>query len=229
MSAPPEDFGEGSGRGPALREPSATGELDAEGHYVPPEAARLNGFVVLVAAVVVGLLSGAGYFFYKSPRLRAETERKLAEAPSTPEGRLAFGAAYLLPQIHNRLLSVRVSRQQPWIPTHTIQVAGDDGPPEVWGIDVDALGTDVAYVDGLELVIRLPAPSLLARTVLVGDKARSVPTYAAGVEVADPTERLHELIDFFFHRMADQLARDVEGARLVVEIGGERLPLGADR
>lgn len=215
-----------SGDAPLPRSPRATDGVDAEGHYVPPEAARLNGLVVLIGVVVIGLASGAGYFFYKSPRLRAETERQLAEAPSTPAGRLAFGAKYLVPQIHNRLLSVRISRQQPWIPTHTIRVAGDDGPPEVWGIDVDALGQDVAYVDGLELVIRLPAPSLIARTVLVGDKARSVPAYAAGAAVPDPTERLHELVDFFFDRMADQLSHDIEGTRLVVEIGGKRLPLG---
>ena len=154
------------------------------------------------------------YLKWKVPQLEAERDRMREQAPSEPEARLARWFEFGQPQIHNSLVAARFSAEQPWYVSHVVAPVSEAEPPQIWGIDLaDPDPDQVVVQDGLTVKIVLPAPTLLARDVLVGDKARGVPVYPAGAEV-DPARLAADRLGayFYFARMGAALEKDIEGA-----------------
>lgn len=176
---------------------------------------RLNGLVVIGSLVAVGLLGTAGLYRYLQPKAVAETERQLAQAPTTSEGRVALWVQYLAPGVDNLLVLNRISAEQPWFVTHTVRTE----PPEVWGIAVDEMGRDFCRAEGLRVLVELPEPRLLAREPLVGDYAAAVPAFDPGQPV-DAAQRLRGMVERLLARPATTLAKEIPGAELVVVVGG---------
>jgi hypothetical protein len=177
------------------------------------------GVLVLVGIVALGLGSGAAYFHYKQPLLAAELQAKLDAAPKTPEGRLDAWSLVGNPQIHHRLATIaRFSDERPWLVTHAV----DDGAgqPEVWGVDCRELPRELAGAEGLTVVVALPAPVPLARVDLDEEHSAHVPVYPSAPEASVAAARLADLAFFFLEGMPKALARDIEGASLVIRIDG---------
>jgi len=196
-------------------------------------AVRPDGLWLLLGIVVLGLASSAGYYRWKYPRVMAAVQERLDAAPTTAEGRLDAWLDFGRSQIHRRILSSRLSARQPWLATHTVRAgagagaAGPDGAPDVWGIDLDAFGTDAISREGLRVVVRFPEPRRLARAELVGDLARYVPAFASEAEAPDPVDRLFEIGDWMLAELAAALGRDIPGAGLELRAGGRRHEIGA--
>jgi hypothetical protein len=179
--------------------------------YRPP------GLLVLSGIVVLGLGSGAAYYHYKQPMLAAELQEKIDAAPKTLEGRLAAWHAIGAPQIHHRLSKfARFTPELPWLVTHAV-VFEDGGPPELWGIDCDTLPQRVSKIEGMSVVIDLPAPRALGRYELVGDMVRHVQSTARDSGF-DGGDRLKDIAIHLLEGMPAALEKDIEGARIRVRI-----------
>jgi hypothetical protein len=192
---------------PAPRPPSRAGE------------ARASGLAVLVGIVVVGLITGAGFYRFQRGRMDARLAAELAQAPKTSEERAALWLRYAGPQIHHRLAVVgRFAPDKPWLVTHA--VAREGGEPELWGIDCQALTKDLAHLEGLSVVVDLPAPRVLAHSSLEGAQVQRVPLYAPEVG-PDAAQRLKELALYLLEGIPAALERDVPGAKLEIRVGAE--------
>ncbi len=179
---------------------------------------RASGLLVLGSIVLLGLGSGAAYFQYKAPRLKAEFDAEIAALPTSPAGRLeawhVFGAA----QIHHRLSTfARFSSDLPWLVTHALD-RRDGGEPELFGIDCSTLPLTLSHLEGMQVIVELPEPRSLGRVPLRGDQASFVPIYEAGQEVPDPDRRLRFLAIYFLDKLPEALAKEVEGASLEIRI-----------
>ena len=193
----------------------STSEIGAE----PTRTPRVSGLWLFIGIVVIGVGAGAGYYRFAAPRAKAETERRLAEGPSTDEGRVETWVEYVEPVIRERLAQARISAQQPWIVTHTI--AGAEGEaPEVWGIETEALTAGVVRADGLRAILTLPEPALLAEAVLVGDHANSVPSFPSGQAPDNADELLTNIATYALQTQIKNLAKDIPGAELVIAVEG---------
>lgn len=213
------------GRGSATRMDSAGPRGEDPAMEPRPErsgprgAAGVNGLVVFVALVVVGLLTGAGFYRYKRHELDTALARELAAAPNSSAERLALWLRVAGPQIHHRLAVVgRFAPDKPWLVTHA--VARGDGPPELWGIDCAALPKDLAHLEGLVVVVELPAPRALARVALDAQQGSRVPLYASAVR-PDPATRVSELALYLLEGIPSALQRDIPGATLVIRVAHE--------
>jgi hypothetical protein len=179
-------------------------------------AARASGLAVLVGIVVLGLLTGAGLYRYQR---RAQDERltaELARAPKDPAERLALWLHLVGPQIHHRLAVVgRFTSEMPWLVTHA--VSDGAGPPELYGVDCAKLPKDLAHLEGLVVVVELPAPVVLGRVALEGEAAHRVPLYAT-VSAPHASERLSALALYLLEDMPRALERDVPGASLRIHV-----------
>ena len=119
-------------------------------------AVRANGLAVLLGIVVLGLVTGAGFYRSRRNAMNARLERELAAVPETQEERLDLWLRYSGPQIHHRLAVVgRFTPERPWLVTHA--VARADGPPELWGIDCGELTPALARREGMRVVVDVPA------------------------------------------------------------------------
>jgi hypothetical protein len=148
-------------------------------------------------------------------RLAAE----LAQAPTTPAERAALWLRYGGPQIHHRLAVVgRFAPERPWLVTHAVARAA--GEPELWGIDCAALTPELARLEGLTVVVELPAPRVLARAALTGEPGQRVPLYAPEVR-PDAAQRLSELALYLLEGIPGALERDVPGAKLEIRVAKE--------
>jgi hypothetical protein len=177
---------------------------------------------VLGAIVVLGVGSGAAYFQYEAPRAAAAVDRELAQAPASPEERLALWHRYGAPQLHHRLSTfARFSPECPWLVTHAVRPA-DGGDPELWGIDCSQLPETFSRVEGMTVVLELPEPRLLGRAPLHGDQASFVPIHDAGAAIPDARERLRDLALHFLDRLPTAMAKGVPGAALEIRI----VPIG---
>ncbi len=180
---------------------------------------QANGLLVLGLIVLTGLGSGAIYYRYKQPQLKAAMEKELSEAPTTLEGRLSLWHETAAPMIHHRLTQVaRLSDELPWLVTHAVERA--EGDPEIWGLDVARLPRELSRLDGLTVIVDLPAPELLGHAPLVGDATRHVPVYGADETVQDPGRRLSELALWFLEGLPDALERDIDGSALEIRVAG---------
>ena len=181
---------------------------------------RVPGALVLAGIVLLGLASGAAYLHYKAPKLAAELEERIAAVPKTPEGRLEQWLLMGAPQIHHRLSKFgRFATAYPWLVTHAID-DGDGVAPELWGIDCEALPQELAHLEGLTVVVELPAPRSLGRAPLAGSMADFIPLYERGSAIPDPIDRLHELALYLLGRVPAALANDIPGASLQIRIAG---------
>lgn len=182
-------------------------------------AARVSGLGLLLAIVVVGLASGAGFYRWKRTEMDAQLAADIAGSPSQPAERLALWLRFGGPQVHHRLAVVgRFTAELPWLVTHA--VARADGPPELWGVACASLPQDLARVEGMQVVVELPAPRLLGRATLEGERAQRVPLYAPEAVPAGGA-RLVELALALLEGMPEALARDIPGASLVVRVAPE--------
>lgn len=187
----------------------------------PPGSARAPGLVVLVGLVAVGMGIPA-YLRWAVPRLEARRDAILAAAPTEPIGRLARWFEYGQPRLHEALVKARFSSERPWFVTHVVAPRSAQEPPEIWGIDLADLPIDVVRLEGLSVVVALPAPERLARDVLVGDRALGVPVFPADGPAPDGRELAERRLERYLGRVGEALEKDIEGARLVVEVGGPR-------
>lgn len=181
---------------------------------------RVNGVVVMVVLILLGLASGAVYYHWKAPDLIARLRAEKAELPVDGVGRLEHWMVYGAPMVHNRMSYLRISRQQPWLVTHMVEHAGE--APEVWGLDFSELSPSITTQVGMQVRITLPATKMLARTELVGDNARGVPHYKAGDPIPDSDARAAALIERALRNPGDfigALEKDIAGASLVVIVG----------
>ena len=187
---------------------------------------RPSGFVVLCGIVVLGIGSGAAYFHYKRPKLAADLQARIEAAPKTPEGRLEAWHSIGGPQIHHRLSKfARFTPELPWLVTHAVRT-GEGEPPELWGIDCEALPMQLSRIEGMSVVIDLPRPRLLGRHELVGDMVEHVPLIAPDSGF-DAGARLEEIALFLLEGMPRALEKDIEGASIRVSVEDE--PGAAER
>jgi hypothetical protein len=183
-------------------------------------AVRVNGLAVLLGIVVVGLATGAGFYRWKRGEMDARVAAELAAAPETPEERLALwlrlGGG---PQIHHRLAVVgRFAPEMPWLVTHArVQPSPAGGAHEVWGVDCAELPQDLARIDGLTVVVTLPAPRPLGHVDLASEPASRVPVLGPGEEV-DAAARLTALALHLLEDMPRALERDIPGARIEIRV-----------
>jgi hypothetical protein len=191
---------------------------------------RARGLLVMLALVLVGLSVSAGYFFWSLTSKASATwkiidarKRELAEAPTSPEGRLANWLKFGAPLIHNSLLQRRFSAAQPWLVTHAVRTGDeDDGRVEIYGIDFTNLPVTIARIEGSTVHVKLPMPRRLAVGPLTGDNAVSVPVAARADLAPDPVERAKFLVHFALDGLSGALERDIPGAKIAIEIGPEK-------
>jgi hypothetical protein len=183
---------------------------------------RPPGMLILLALIAVGMGIPA-YLIWAVPRLEADRDRILATAPTDPEGQVeVWLQAVGKPQIHNAMLMARYSNKWPWYVSHVVQSAASDQAPEIWGIDFTDLSTDIVRREGTTIVVALGAPKLLKQAYLKGDKAMGVPVFAAAAPPADPRDIARERLGRYLGTLGGALADDIKGARLLVEVGGQR-------
>lgn len=198
---------------------------DEETEPAAVRSPRARGLLVMAGLVVLGVGVTAGYLAWKAPEVGAiiaGRRRAIAEAPRTPEGRLANWLVFGAPQVHHRLEIMRFSAEQPWLVTHAIRVAGDDPDRvEFHGIDLSSLPRDVARIDGRIVRVKLPRPTLLGTGRLQGINAAAVPVAASESAVPDPIARAQYLVHFALDDLGKALERDIQGASLSIEIGPE--------
>lgn len=190
-----------------------TGAMSAERRSRSGEL-RPPGLLVIAGIVVLGLGSGAAYFHYQEPRLKADLERQIAESPKTAEGRLAIWHLHGGPQIHHRLTNFgRWSNELPWLITHAVQVP--DGGLSLWGIDCTSIAPGaLTRVEGMHVVVELPAPGPLGVRWLTQAELRFVPVYAREADVPDPAARLEFLCRSLLGGIPAALEKDIRGASL---------------
>jgi len=179
---------------------------------------RPGGLSVMAALVLLGLASGAAYYHWRVPAAQAELEAEIASAPSTAEGLLQRWHEIGSNEIHHRLTQVaRFSDQTPWIVTHAVRdIPGGD--PMIWGVDTRQLPLRLSHLDGMTVVVDLPAPIPLGHGRLTGDRSAYVPVFAPGEPVPDPRERLRDLARWFLGDLPEALSKDIEGARLEIRV-----------
>lgn len=172
---------------------------------------------MLIGIVVLGIGSGAAYFHYKRPKLAADLRARIDAAPKTPEGRLEAWHSIGGPQIHHRLSKfARFTPELPWLVTHAVRT-GEGEPPELWGIDCEALPMELSRLEGMSVVIDLPRPRLLGRHELVGDMVEHVPLIAPDTGF-DAGARLAEIAIYLLEGMPRALEEDIEGASIQVRV-----------
>jgi len=197
-----------------------------------PRAWRPSGLVVLFLLVASGVGVTAGYLQWKAPEVGeiiAGRKRDLAAAPKTPEGRLEKWLDFGAPQMHHCLTMMRFSAEQPWLVTHA--VGKDPASLAIYGIDLETMPKDFAWIDGATVHVRLPRPGRLSIGPLTGQNAMSVPVAATDESAPDAIERVRYLTGFALDKLSQALERDIPGAKLSIEIGPEATwtEIAADR
>src|SRR5690349_21266377 len=107
---------------------------------------RAHGLLVIGLLVLVGVGVTAGYLQWKAPEVGeiiAGRKRAIAEAPKTPEGRLAQWLVFGAPQIHHRIEMMRFSAAQPWLVTHAVRLEpGSSDRLAIYGVDLTDMPKD---------------------------------------------------------------------------------------
>ena len=159
------------------------------------------------------------YYMWSVPRLKARADRIVAESPTDEVGRLREWFRFGQPNIHNALILARFSAEKPWYVTHMIASSSVGEAPQIWGFDFTDLSPDVLRVEDTTVYLEFPAPVLLAKDVLVGDKALGVPVFASADLLEDPCALARGRLERYVERTRAALVRDIPGADLVVRIG----------
>jgi hypothetical protein len=176
-----------------------------------------RGLVLLAGVVLCGLMPAA-WFHWVVPREQKRVVGLLAAVPDEPAARLDAWLSYGEPMIQTRLRKLRFSAAYPWLITHTLET--DGGEHEIWGMDLDTLRPARIVREGLRIEIQLPAPLVLGRGELGGPDANRVPAFGPGHAAPNAPERARVLIEWFLAGMIEAISNDIEGAELVVRIGG---------
>ncbi len=187
---------------------------------------RVNGLLVLVVLVTVGMGVTSVLFNWRAPQLRERMLQTRAQMPSSGGERLDLWLVYGQPYFHARLIQLRYSSQRPWLVTHTVGGERGAGPVEVWGVDLAGLRQEATGRDGLCVTLTLPAPRLLAREWFGrdgNDMANHVPHYERAELAPDPRERARSIVNWALERLIRPLERDIPGARFEVRF---QAPLG---
>ena len=174
---------------------------------------------MLTAVVVMGFGAGAGFYLWQAPKAKEKLEAQLAAAPApeADEERVKLWLEFVAPQIHGKLVTGRLSAQQPWVVTHT--VAAEAGEPVVWGVPAEEFSVHDARAEGLRVTVSVPAPRPLIQARLIGNKAMHVPHFEApGPPAGYADERMRFVVGYFLDGLVKSLAREIEGAELVVEL-----------
>lgn len=183
-----------------------------------------RSFAVLVA---IGFLSSVILFRVLAGEQVAETRRRLAAVDDSAEGRLDLWAEWGTPQIHNRLLHMRIhSPEQPWLVTHAILPEPDSDPEgevRVFGIDFGDLTRDLTHQEGRTLTLELVPVTEIARARLLGDNSRRVPRYTSEEAAPDGNLRAVEMLAWALRTPSDVLgafAKDHPACRFRIRVGG---------
>ena len=177
---------------------------------------RVSGLGILATIVALGVLSGAGFYRFTRGRQDAELAADLERGPRTLEESLALWLRLVGPQIHHRLCVVgRLSEERPWLVTHAVARAGAES--ELWGIDCAELPRELARLEGVRVVVELPAPRALGLERLQDETRNRVPVFAVSAGL-DPAARLRELALYLLEGIPAALARDVAGAELEIRV-----------
>ncbi len=190
---------------------------------------RINGLLVLVVLVAVGMGVTSVVFKWMSPQLRERMQRARADAPKSGEPRVAHWLEFGRGFVHQRIVQLHFSSDEPWLVTHTVGPDRDAGEVEVWGVDLADFPVEATARDGMCVVVNLPEPRVLARGPFGeqrkrNDKARNVPHFASAEVAPDPRERARTVVLWALDRLVTALVRDIEGASLEVRFPAEPLP-----
>jgi hypothetical protein len=190
---------------------------------------RVNGLVVLVVLVVVGMGVTSVFFQWRAPQLYDEMQRVRADTPQSGEPRVDKWLVYGRPFFHARLIQLRYSSSQPWLVTHTVGGERAREPVEIWGVDFAALAPEATSRDGMVVTLTLPEPRLLARERFGldgNDMANQVPHYPDAASAPDPRQRARSIVEWALKRLLDELGKDIEGATFEVRFAPSGAPVG---
>lgn len=183
----------------------------------PPGFTRVSGLRVLAVIVVAGMGIPA-LFKFKAFSLERERDELISNSPTTGEGRLQLWFMQVHPRVVEGIRASRFSAAQPWLVSHVVQPVSGEELPEVWGVDLSEIDPTWISLDGLVVSVALPAPKLLARTILVGDNTAGVQIFQSGV-VNDGIDLTVRRLEFVLAKMIEALPRDIEGARYEISAG----------
>ena len=189
-------------------------------------ALRLGGLTVMVALVALGIAVSSAAFRWRAGKLVPEVEIEAAGPDSSPEARVRYWfEKYGRAQIHHALVSARFSPGRDWLVTHVDQpvpVPGETYEPELWGIDLAGLAPDISRCEGVRVVVRVPAPRMLARTAdISGAQARQLPIYRPGDTLPALEELARARVQGYLSPIATALARKLPEARIAIEVATE--------
>jgi len=201
--------------------------MPASARNAAPGALRLNGIVLLGVLVAFGLGATSVLYRWRASHLIDNAAAARGSLPRTPEGRLDRWLDYGRVFVDQRIVQLRFSSDRPWIVTHTVGDVRGSVEQEIWGVDLSSFSTEATRREGLNAVISLPAARLLAHGAIAGDNALNVPHYAPADAIPDPNERARAIVEWAVERLAHGLERDIEGATLAVQVGGDMLGTGA--
>ena len=179
---------------------------------------RVNGLVIMTGLVLIGF-SMVLLYDYMSDRAGKDLQEKIEAAPKTVEGRVETWLMFGHPQINESLKALRVSETQNWIVGYLVQRT--DGEPEVWGIDLDTLGTEYLSQNGNAIEIRLPAESMIARSRLFGRNADLVPVFTEDATRPPLNAKVRELVEWKLEALIGRLKRDIPGVEVRLFFGDE--------
>lgn len=183
-----------------------------------------SGLIVLGVIVLLGLLPSS-YYILVRPRMEAARDAELAAAPTTAAGRIEAWFAFGEAMIHHRIAKVgRFSETYPWLVAYAErEPGGGDGESTTvaYGLDAAQLSPGFSTLDGLTVVVDLPAPERLGPIELRGERGRFVPVLEPGDAPVDAVRRTRDLVLWFLEDLPSALAEDIPGASLELRIGGE--------
>lgn len=177
-----------------------------------------RAILYLLGIVVMGMAVPA-FFRWQVGLAEDQRDLILEEAPSTAEGQAELYLKMAGPGIVQALSMARFSAEKPWIVTHVVHSGDHAQPPAIYGVNVEDIPHNCARRDGIDVVISMPAPSLMGRDVLVGDNAMGVQVFPAG-STPDGNSILERRLRFALKRMIDSFPKDIPDARYRFEFTG---------
>jgi hypothetical protein len=187
----------------------------------------VNGLLVLVALVVLGMGVTSVLFQMRAPELYERMQRTKAEMPTDGEPRLDLWLTYGRAFFHARMVQLRYSTSQPWLVTHTVGGDRESDQVEVWGVDLTRFAPESTSRDGMCVVLTLEPPRLLARERFGrdgNDMALNVPHYPNAEAAPDPRDRARSIVEWALARLLDPLKRDIAGASFEVRFAAPAAP-----
>ncbi|MAE46436.1 MAG: hypothetical protein CMJ86_06030 [Planctomycetes bacterium] len=184
-----------------------------------------RAILILLGIVAMGMAVPA-FFRWQVSLAEANRDQIRNESPTTAEGRLQLYLELASPGIHQAISMSRFSAERPWIVTHVVRSADSKQPPAIYGVDIEDLPRNFVRQEGLDVVISMPGPTLMARDVLVGDNAMGVQVFPPGSN-PEGIGILERRLRFALQRMIKSLPKDISAARYRFEFTGWPEPEGS--